>query len=95
MFETPHTKLEPVIDIFGDAIFIGGIDATILTFGTPEETRRHVEDVCKRTQDYKGYVLCCSGGLLANMPLANLEAYFDARVGLGYTLPDWRRVMHS
>lgn len=90
MFETPHTQLDAVIDVFGDGIFIGGIDAKILTFGTPEDVRRHVEAVVKRTGGYKGYVLSCSGGLMGNVPLKNLEAYFDTRVPLGYTPADWR-----
>lgn len=90
MFETPATDLDAVADTFGDAFFIGGIDAQVLTNGTPNDVRRHVSEVHHKTRDYKGFALNCSGGLVGNMPLENLEAYFDSRVEFGYTRPDWR-----
>ena len=92
MFETPATGLDAVVDTWGDAFFIGGIDARVLTRGSPDDVRRHVAQVHNKTRDCKGYALCCSGGLVGNMPLENLEAYFDSRVEFGYTRPDWRQV---
>ncbi len=91
MFESPATDLDAVVDIWGDAFFIGGIDAQILTRGTPDQVRRHVADVHHKTCECKGFALCCPGGLFGNIPLENLEAYFDARVEFGYTKPDWRQ----
>ena len=90
MFESPATSLDAVVDVWGDAFFVGGIDAQILTRGTPGDVRRHVAQVCNKTRECKGFALCCSGGLIGNMPLENLEAYFDSRVEFGYTKPDWR-----
>jgi len=90
LFETPATDLDAVIDVWGDGFFIGGIDVKILTSGTPDEVRRHVAEVVRKTRDCKGYALCCSGGLMGNAPLENLVAYFDARVEVGYTRADWR-----
>jgi len=31
-------------------------------------------------------------GIHGNIPLENLEAYFDARVKTGHTLEDWRKL---
>jgi hypothetical protein len=90
MFESPATSLEAVRDVWGDAFYIGGIDAGLLTRGSPEEVRRHVAHVCNQTRDDKGFALCCSGGLAGNIPLENLEAYFDARVENGFTPAGWR-----
>ncbi|MCF7854657.1 MAG: uroporphyrinogen decarboxylase family protein, partial [Candidatus Pacebacteria bacterium] len=90
MFESPATCLEAVTDIWGDALFVGGIDAHVLTGGDPEGVRCHVTDVCRKACDYRGFALCCSGGLVGNMPLRNVEAYFDARAEYGYTRADWR-----
>jgi hypothetical protein len=91
MFESPTTDLDAVVDVFGDRVYIGGIDAILLTMGTPDDVRRHVTGVCRRTVDEKGLALCCSGSLVGNMPLENLEVYFDTRVDFGFTEPDWRR----
>ncbi|MFH1009268.1 MAG: uroporphyrinogen decarboxylase family protein [Candidatus Latescibacterota bacterium] len=91
MFESPANDLDAVIDMWGDAFFIGGIDVQVLTRGNPDSVRRHVADVYHKTRDCKGFALCCSGGLFGNIPLENLEAYFDARVEFGYTRPDWRQ----
>jgi hypothetical protein len=90
MFETPRTDLDAVIDVFGDKIFIGGIDVQLLTRAAPEDVHRHTLDVVKRGSNYSGFVLCCSGGLNGNIPLINAEAYFDARVEVGFTKPGWR-----
>ena len=90
MFESPATDLEAMADVWGDAFFIGGIDAGILGRGTPEQVRRHVEQVVHQTRDCKGFALCCSGGLVGNMPLENLATYFDVRAECGYTRADWR-----
>lgn len=90
MFETPSTDLDAVMDVFGDRIFIGGIDVQLLTRAEPDEVRRHTLDVARRASDRHGFMLCCSGGLNGNIPMPNAEAYFDARVEAGFTRPDWR-----
>ena len=90
MFESPATSLDAVVDVWGDAFFVGGCDAQILTRGSADDVRRHVAGVCNTSRDHGGFALCCSGGLVGNMPLENLEAYFDSRVDFGYTAPDWR-----
>jgi hypothetical protein len=90
MFDTPATNLEAVIDFWGDAFFIGGVNVKLLTRGTPEKVRRHVDDVVAMTKDHAGFALSCSGGLHGNIPLKNVEAYFDRRAEYGYNRVDWR-----
>ena len=92
MFELPATPLEAVIEHFGapGRFFIGGIDSRILTFGSPPEIRRMVLELYQRAGPYPGFALASGGGLHRNIPLTNLEAYFDARVEVGATLEDWR-----
>ena len=90
MFETPATNLDAVLDVWGDAFFIGGIDSGLLTKAGPDDVRRHVADVAARTTGAAGFAMNASGGLVGNMPLPNLEAYFDARVAHGFTASGWR-----
>lgn len=90
MFDSPATNLDAVIDTWGDAFFIGGIDTNVLTFGTPRDIRQHVDNVVKKTKDCRGFAMSCSGGLHGNIPLENLEAYFDIRAEYGYNDTHWR-----
>lgn len=91
-FESPATPLDAVIEHFGAAgrFFIGGIATSTLTFGTADEIRRMVFELCERAGACPGFAMASGGGLHANIPLANLEAYFDARVEVGATPTDWR-----
>jgi hypothetical protein len=92
MFENPATPLEAVIEYFGTPgkFLIGGIGTVKLTTGTPDEIRKMVFDLYERVQDIPGFAIASCGGLHGNIPLENLEAYFDARVEIGATPEDWR-----
>jgi hypothetical protein len=92
MFESPATPLEAVIDHFGGPgqFFIGGISTFRLTTGTPEEVRQMVLDLYRQAGHYPGFAIASGGGLNRGIPVANLEAYFDARVEIGATPADWR-----
>jgi hypothetical protein len=92
MFENPATPLEQVIDHFGDPerFMIGGIDTVSLTTGRPEDVRHMVYDLMGKVDGIQGFALASCGGLHGNIPLANLEAYFDARSDVGATPKDWR-----
>lgn len=95
-FENPATPLDAVIEHFGETgrAFIGGAETGLLTRGTPEQVTNMVMDL-KRCAQYPGFVLCSPGGLHSNIPMENLEAYFDARVKLGATPENWRTRMHK
>lgn len=92
MFENPATPLDAVLEHFGrpGRFLIGGIDTTVLTNGTPESVRAMVRDLAEKTRDCPGFAIASCGGLHGNIPLPNLEAYFDARAEIGATPPDWR-----
>ena len=90
--ESPATPVETQIEHFGERgrFFVGGIETAKLTFGTPEEIRHMVLDLHKRAAGCPGFGIRCCGPLAGNMPLENLEAYFDARAEIGATPEDWR-----
>lgn len=91
MLENPATEFGRILEVFGDRIVIGGVETRVLERGTPAEVRRHVQEVAARTQGVAGFVLSTPGGIHGNIPLPNLEAYFDARVQSGHTPAGWRR----
>lgn len=90
MFENPATPLEAAIEHFGDRLLIGGIETAKLTFGTQDEVRRMVLDLADKTADYPGFAMASCGGLHGNIPLRNMEAYFDARAEINATPRNWR-----
>jgi len=96
MFESPATPLEAVIEHFGGPgqYFIGGISTPGLTFGTPAEARQQVFHAVKQSDGRPGFALASGGGLHGNLPLENLEAYFDGRAEVGATSADWRTCCH-
>lgn len=91
MLENPATDFDVILENFADKIIIGGIETGILTFGSPEDIKRHVKEVHNKTKDIPGFVMSTPGGLHGNILLENLEAYFDARVETGHTPNNWRK----
>lgn len=93
MFENPATPLEAIIEYFGQPgkFMIGGIETVKLTTGTPEKVRQMVFDLYDHVKDIPGFAIASCGGLHGNIPLENLEAYFDARAEIGATPKDWRK----
>jgi len=93
MFENPATSVDAVIKHFGQPgrFMIGGINTTELTIGTPETIRAMVLALVEKTGECPGFAISSCGGLHGNIPLRNLEAYFDARVEIGATPADWRQ----
>ncbi len=92
MFENPATSVNAVIEHFGQQgrFMIGGMDTAELTTGTPETIRAMVLALYEKTRDCPGFAIASCGGLHGNIPLPNLEAYFDARAQIGATPADWR-----
>ena len=92
MFENPATSLDAVKEHFGqpDRFLIGGIDTAKLTVGTVDEIREMVLDVTRKMDGCPGFAISSCGGLHGNIPLPNLEAYFDARAEVDATPADWR-----
>lgn len=92
MCENPATPLEAVIEHFGrpGKYIIGGIETVRLSTGTPAEVREVVLWVQQQTKHLAGFAMASCGGLHGDIPLANLEAYFDTRAEIGATPRDWR-----
>jgi hypothetical protein len=92
MFENPATPLEEVIQYFGAPgyYFIGGVDTARLTMSTPDDIRKMVHEVYHLTKYFPGFAISSCGGLHGNIPMENLEAYFDARAEIGATPKNWR-----
>jgi hypothetical protein len=91
MLENPATDFERILDVFADKIVIGGIETGVLMHGSPRQVREHVLEVAERTRGIAGFVMSTPGGIHGNLPLKNLEAYFDARVETGHTPAGWRK----
>jgi len=81
MYENPATSFDRVLATWGQAGrgFIGGISTAILTNGSPEEVRKHTQEVIKKGQAYPGFIISSCGGLHGNIPLENIRAYFKTR----------------
>jgi hypothetical protein len=94
MFENPATPLDEILKTFDrpEHLLIGGIETVKLTMGTPDEIKEMVLSVHEKICDRPGFAFACCGGLHGNIPLKNLEAYFDARAEVGVTPRDWRTV---
>jgi hypothetical protein len=91
MLENPATDFEAILERFHDRIVIGGAETGLLALGTPVQVRSHVLELHERTKGLPGFVLSTPGGIHGQLPLANLEAYFDARVATGHTPQGWRQ----
>lgn len=92
MFENPATHIDKVVNYFSDEgkFLIGGMDTSTLTFGTPEEIKKMVLSLAEKMRDIPGFAISSCGGLHGNIPMENLEAYFDARAEIGATNKGWR-----
>lgn len=91
MLENPATNFDMIMDVFGDKIVIGGMDTKLLTFGSPEQIRSEVLKIGKMALANNRLVLSTPGGIHGNIPLQNLESYFDARVEINATPGNWRK----
>lgn len=81
--------------MFGDGIVICGTDTYKLTVGSPEQITDSVFQIDAVTRNTPGFAICSPGGVHNNIPIENLEAYFDARVEVGFTPKGWRKGRRS
>lgn len=76
--------IEAILRRYGGKVLVAGnADIAKLTFGTPEDVRRDVARCMEYGRRYPGYVIKVTGDLPHNIPLENIEAYFDACRELG------------
>ena len=70
--------LEKLLKKYGQKKLIAGnADTAILTFGTREDVRKEVLRCINAGRDAGGYVLKCSNDMPHNIPLENIEEYFN------------------
>jgi hypothetical protein len=78
IFES-STPAEYMFNTFGQRkCLVGGIDVRPLTFGAPADVEAEVKKAIDRGRDCPGYVIACADTIPANVPIANVYAYFDA-----------------
>ncbi len=76
--------IESVLQRYGGKVLIAGnADIAKLTFGTPDDVRADVARCMEHGRRYRGYVIKVTGDLPHNIPLENIQAYFDACRELG------------
>lgn len=78
IFES-STPPDFMFDHFGkDKCLVGGVDVRPLTFGSPADVEREVEQAIERGKSCPGFVVACSNTIPANVPIDNVYAYFAA-----------------
>ena len=76
--------IDEVLKRWGGKLSVAGnADINKLTFGTPEDVRKDVERCMEYGRRYPGYIIKVTGDLPHNIPLENIQAYFDACRELG------------
>jgi hypothetical protein len=79
VFLEPLNDLDRMIDLVSPAgLILGGGDSRLLTVGTPKQVEEQVKEAMAKAKRLPGFLFCLGGQAPNNVPLANLEAYFDA-----------------
>ncbi|MCE5278679.1 MAG: uroporphyrinogen decarboxylase family protein [Planctomycetaceae bacterium] len=70
---------DTIIDAVGPrGQIVGGASTTTLTTGTPETIAAEVAATLKKAKRLPGFFICLGGEAPQNVPVENLQAYFDA-----------------
>ena len=73
-----YTGLEKFAKKYGkQKIMVGNIDSRILQFGDKEDIRKEVERCTRFGKECPGYFYCASGHLTWNLPMENINYYFE------------------
>lgn len=79
-----YVDMESVIMKYGNTkIICGNVDSRILTEGTTEDVKKEVKRCMDAGKRYPGYFIRAAGDLPHNIPLENIECYFDSCYKLG------------
>jgi len=75
----PSCDLELIAEKYGeDKILMGNVDLKILTLGDEEAVVSEVMRCLKTAGQHAGYFINVTGSIPDNVPLSNLETYFEA-----------------
>lgn len=61
-----------------DKVIVGGVDVGVLTYGSAEEVVEEVKRYLRTAGACPGYFINVSGSIPDNVPLENLQTYFEA-----------------
>lgn len=79
-----YVNMEPVIEKYGKSkVICGNVDSRILTEGSMEDVRKEVKRCMDLGKKYPGYFIRAAGDLPHNIPLENIECYFNSCKELG------------
>ena len=79
-----YVDMEPVLKKYGSSkVICGNVDSRILTTGTMDDVRKEVKRCMDLGKRYPGYFIRAAGDLPHNIPLENIECYFDSCRELG------------
>jgi uroporphyrinogen-III decarboxylase len=74
-----YVELDPVIRKYGkEKVICGNVDSRILTEGSIESVKKEVKRCMDIGKKYPGYFIRAAGDLPHNIPLENIECYFDS-----------------
>ncbi|MDX1357973.1 MAG: uroporphyrinogen decarboxylase family protein [Clostridia bacterium] len=74
-----YVELEPVMRKYGkDKVICGNVDSRILTEGSIENVKNEVRRCMDIGKKYPGYFIRAAGDLPHNIPLENIECYFES-----------------
>jgi hypothetical protein len=75
----PMMDFEPIVRDFGGThVLVGSkVDARTLTFGTPDDVRREVDETLDLAGDLPGFIFAVGNHLPSNIPLENALAYIE------------------
>lgn len=79
-----YVELEPVLRKYGDKkVIVGNASTQVLTEGSKEDVYREVKRCADLGKRYPGYFFKSAGDLPQNIPLNNIEYYFEICNQLG------------
>ncbi len=79
-----YVDMGPVLKKYGSSkVICGNVDSRILTTGTMDDVRKEVKRCMDLGKQYPGYFIRAAGDLPHNIPLDNIECYFDSCRELG------------
>jgi len=75
----PSTDMRHIAERYGDSkVIVGNVDLRTLTFKGEAEIAEEVRRCVQTAGHCPGYFINVTGSIPDNVPIGNLEAYFDA-----------------
>jgi uroporphyrinogen-III decarboxylase len=79
VFVDQNNNLEAMVELVGrQGLIVAGIDTLTLTNGSPDQIRRKIAQRMAVAKRIPGFFFCVTGETPQNVPVENLQTYFDA-----------------